>query len=174
MEGDINKQESNQTQGHSELELTFVLILIGLLGIAFLAWYVGSDGGAVKERLGLDSGVVTTVETPIPTDHVTGDSENIDFLGLVTDEFIGPYFTHPDSSKTLYTSDGDCTGDCLDMWTVYGGDAWTDGDFDTITRSDSKSQYTWLGKGLYTFNDDVRPGDVLGDGYSEGFMIARP
>ena len=152
----------------SKRKLFIVIVLV----IAVFGLYQIFDFG------GNSSGEPATNNTqaPLPIDYVTGDVENIHVLGIVTDESIGKYFTHPVSGKTLYTSNGSCIGGCLNTWAVYtGNEAWKDGDFDTITREDTgELQFTWLGKELYTFNEDTQVGDVLGDGYSEGWSIARP
>ena len=169
----IKNGENQGGSGNSGFKRKPVIILIGLLVIAFLVWFMGSGG---NDKATAPNGIPVVADVaPQAKDHVSGDIDNIDYLGLVEDEYVGNYFVHPESRTTLYTSENDCTGDCLTTWTPYTGSEWSDGDLQTITRDDTgETQYTWLRMALYTFNNDVNTGDFLGDGFTEGFMVARP
>ena len=171
----MNNQENTGggSGGHSEFELTFVLILIGLLGIAFLALYVGY-GDSIKKRLSLVESQVDGVVEVINPDDVVG--RDPDALGLRIDVNIGKFFTHPDTEATLYVTSGECSGECLNAWIPYisNGKIESGGDLTAIKRSDTKEyQYAWKGQLLYTYvNDSGR--SMLGDGTGGVWSIARP
>ena len=96
---------------------------------------------------------------------------------MVVHKYIGEYFTHPETGKTLYVNtDGECTGDCLSEWEPYISDSKREsGSIGVVLRTDTKDlQYTWNGQALYTFKNDTIPGEVLGDGFDSVWMIARP
>ncbi len=168
---------TSDVAGHSEVEMVFVLILVGLLGVAvFLGFAFFMDEDRAPSTLPIEENTFQRGTIAVPVDYVTRDPDEIRVLGLVEDESVGRFFTQPGSNKTLYTFSGECVGGCLQNWTPYTGtEVWEDGDFGTIVRGDTgENQYTWLGKGLYTFNDDRAPGDFLGDGFEEGWTVARP
>ncbi|RYF62292.1 MAG: hypothetical protein EOO39_30560, partial [Cytophagaceae bacterium] len=79
------------------------------------------------------------------------------------------------SGKTLYFFAADangksaCSGTCLGTWPVFYKEtptlstSLTASDFTTITRDDGSKQTTFHGWPLYTFKNDAKAGDVLGD-----------
>ncbi len=167
--GTKTTEKSISENEHNELELIIVPILLGLLGIAFFAWYVGFGVGEnVRTLTGSDNVVV---ETPTDTvnlevDDVVGRDKEI--LGLTIDTVNGKFFTHPKTKKTLYIlKSGVCEGECLAKWEPYMADKTLKGE----SISTIGGQYTWKGSLLYTFKDDKR-GDILGNG--NGWVIARP
>ena len=73
---------------------------------------------------------------------------------------------------TLYTFDKDtagkptCDGDCAKMWPPYAGlagenfgEGWT-----LVPRTDGTLQWAYDKKPVYFFMNDVKAGDMLGDG----------
>jgi predicted lipoprotein with Yx(FWY)xxD motif len=83
---------------------------------------------------------------------------------------------------TLYTYDKDamnkstCNGECAENWPplkVSMGDQ-AKGDWTTIKRDDGKMQWAYKGKPLYTYKDDKKAGDKMGDGKRDVWHIAKP
>lgn len=84
---------------------------------------------------------------------------------------------------TLYTFDYDtqpnvsvCAGDCLVQWPalVAGADAKPMGDWTPISRTDGSKQWAYKDKPLYTYYEDKKPGDKLGDGNAQVWHAAAP
>lgn len=85
----------------------------------------------------------------------------------------GKYLTDP-AGMSLYVFDRDttgvsnCTGACLVAWPAYTSGATAQGTLPTnvslITRPDGSKQFAWMGKPLYYYANDAKPGDVTGDG----------
>ncbi|MFJ7109338.1 hypothetical protein ACIQU2_17330 [Pseudomonas sp. NPDC098740] len=72
---------------------------------------------------------------------------------------------------TVYTFDKDaggksmCNDDCAKNWPpmMAPAGAKAEGKWSVITRDDGTSQYAYDGKPLYTFVNDKKPGDMVGD-----------
>jgi predicted lipoprotein with Yx(FWY)xxD motif len=84
---------------------------------------------------------------------------------------------------TLYVFDKDsdgksaCNGPCADNWPplLAVGGAMPTGGYSTITRDDGSKQWAYKGRPLYTWKNDKKPGDITGDGVSNGtWHIAQP
>lgn len=82
------------------------------------------------------------------------------------------------SGMTLYTYGKDvvgsgksvCNGMCASYWPpllVEGSPSIT-GSYSVITRDDGKKQLAFNGMPLYFYVKDIKPGDKIGDGRSEG------
>ena len=73
--------------------------------------------------------------------------------------------------RTLYTFDKDsagksnCSGGCAAAWPAFtvGNASLAGGDFSIVVRDDGTQQWALLGKPLYFFAGDARPGDINGD-----------
>ena len=87
-----------------------------------------------------------------------------------------------DKGMTLYTYDRDqagkstCSGQCATLWPPFAppADAKGSGDWSIVARGDGVKQWAYKGKPLYTWKDDKKPGDVLGDGVNNVWRIAVP
>lgn len=91
-------------------------------------------------------------------------------------------YTDP-KGMTLYTYDKDgvsattCYGQCSTTWipfaapagTVTSGDEWT-----LVDRTDGTKMWAHHGKPLYTYLDDKKRGDTLGEGKSPDWHVATP
>jgi predicted lipoprotein with Yx(FWY)xxD motif len=88
------------------------------------------------------------------------------------------------TGMTLYTFDKDtggsgksvCNGQCAVNWPPFMvkdgmavSAAWT-----IVTRDDGSRQWAYLGKPVYTWIKDTKPGDKTGDGVANAWRIARP
>ena len=167
-EGEQSFEQPAHTGGHSEFELVFVLILIGLLGIGFLAWYVGSGGFDLHWNAKGPAGFAQSA------DDVSGRDPNV--ISLRSDASVGKYLVSAESQKALYVYDGeDCVDACLFNFTPYIANKPVDqGNLFTVERSDTGAfQYTWKGRPLYTYAFDTE-GSVLGDGADGLWHLARP
>ena len=88
------------------------------------------------------------------------------------------------NGMTLYTFDKDvagsgksvCTGSCATNWPplMAGAADQSGGDWTVITRDDGAKQWAWLGKPLYFWNKDQKPGDMTGDGFNKIWRVVRP
>ena len=86
--------------------------------------------------------------------------------------------------KTLYTFDKDqagsgrseCVSTCADNWPpVYvESGIKLSGDFSSINRNDGQKQLTYKGKPLYFFVKDKNPGDKVGDGVNNVWLVVTP
>ncbi len=84
---------------------------------------------------------------------------------------------------TLYTFTKDsggksvCNGKCAVNWPplmAASGEKGGDG-YSMIKRDDGKMQWAYKGKPLYTWVKDKKPGDITGDGVSNGaWQLAKP
>ena len=88
------------------------------------------------------------------------------------------------AGMTLYTFDKDatgsgksaCNGPCAALWPPLAAGA-TDqsgGDWTVITRDDGSRQWAYLGRPLYLWAKDQKPGDVTGDGFNKVWHAVRP
>lgn len=86
------------------------------------------------------------------------------------------------AGMTLYTFGSDtvagksvCNGQCATNWPAVAasGDAQAMGDWSVITRDDGTKQWAYKGKPLYTFKNDAKPGDTMGNGRGK-WMAAKP
>jgi predicted lipoprotein with Yx(FWY)xxD motif len=82
------------------------------------------------------------------------------------------------NNMTLYTYGKDvvgsgksvCNGMCATNWPplLVEGSPAVSGNYSIITRDDGKKQLAFKGMPLYFYVKDVKPGDKVGDGRSEG------
>ena len=88
------------------------------------------------------------------------------------------------AGMTLYTFDKDvsgagksvCNGPCATSWPplMAGAGEQGGGDWTIVTRDDGSRQWAWLGKPLYLWNKDQKPGDKTGDGFGTAWRVVRP
>ena len=89
------------------------------------------------------------------------------------------------AGMTLYTFDNDtagsgksaCNGPCATNWPPLMATAEDQamGDWSVITRDDGTKQWAYKGQPLYTWKNDMKPGDVTGDGVANGaWKVAQP
>lgn len=82
---------------------------------------------------------------------------------------------------TLYTFDKDsggksmCNGGCATNWPplMAAADAKPAGDMSVITRDDGAKQWAYMGKPVYTWSKDTKPGDKTGDGVGGFWHVAK-
>lgn len=84
---------------------------------------------------------------------------------------------------TLYTFDKDsmgksaCNGQCATNWPplMAPKEAKAMGEWTVVTRDDGATMWAYKGKPLYTFIQDKKAGDVVGDGFAGNtWHIAKP
>lgn len=72
-----------------------------------------------------------------------------------------------------------CTGACTDKWppfdpgVISAPSALNPVDFRTITRADGTRQTTFVGRPLYYFSNDAKPGDTNGEGFNNLWYVAN-
>lgn len=86
-----------------------------------------------------------------------------------------------EKGMTLYTFDKDlsdksaCNGPCAKNWpplmavTSSAPANWT-----VLARDDGSKQWAYMGKPLYTWVKDTKPGDTTGDGFNNVWHVAHP
>jgi predicted lipoprotein with Yx(FWY)xxD motif len=97
---------------------------------------------------------------------------------------LGSYLTDT-SGKTLYvftkdtTGASTCTGACLAKWPAFSADPVSapsvlkPADFSSVSRADGVKQTAFMGRPLYYFADDTKPGDVKGQGFNNLWYVAN-
>jgi predicted lipoprotein with Yx(FWY)xxD motif len=97
---------------------------------------------------------------------------------------LGAFLTDP-FGKTLYTFIQDttgtstCTGACLTKWPAFSADqviapsVLKTSDFAPITRTDGVKQWAYMGKPLYYYSGDSRPGMTNGQGFANKWNVAN-
>ncbi len=89
--------------------------------------------------------------------------------------------------KTLYYFANDqrasgassCNGQCAVMWPVFFTDTvrvsspLNPADFASITRADGTKQTTYMGRPLYYYSGDVKPGDINGSDINKVWYVAN-
>ena len=97
---------------------------------------------------------------------------------------LGLYLTDT-SGKTLYyftkdtTGQSTCTGACITTWPPFSADTVTApsvlniGDFSSVPRADGMKQTAFMGRPLYYYSADTKPGDVNGQGFNKLWYVAN-
>ncbi len=97
---------------------------------------------------------------------------------------LGQYLTDS-SGKTLYTFAKDtngtsaCTGACLIKWPAFNANpvsapsVLSPAEFTAVTRADGTNQTAYMGRPLYYFAGDAKPGDVNGEGFNSLWYVAN-
>ena len=83
---------------------------------------------------------------------------------------------------TLYTFDKDaagksaCNGPCATNWPPLAATSMTaPADWSVVTRDDGSKQWAYMGKPVYSWVKDTKPGDTTGDGVNNNLWhIAHP
>lgn len=122
-----------------------------------------------------------SIATQMPSKAAEVLSDNI-YL-MKTDAVKGQYLTDF-AGTTLYTFDKDTTGvsncekACAVNWPPYTSGATAQSQFpkniSIITRADGIKQFAWMGKPLYYYASDKKPGDINGDGVGKVWHIIKP
>jgi len=82
---------------------------------------------------------------------------------------------------TLYTftqdspNQSNCTGECAVNWqpVIAANNAVVTGNFSLVRRGEGTLQWAYMGKPLYTWIGDGKPGDMTGDGVGGVWNAAR-
>ena len=82
---------------------------------------------------------------------------------------------------TLYTFDKDtagkssCDGDCAIKWPPFKAEAGAkaEGEWTVVKRTDGSMMWAYDGKPLYTYQGDMKAGDMTGDGVGGNWHIAK-
>jgi predicted lipoprotein with Yx(FWY)xxD motif len=94
-------------------------------------------------------------------------------------------FLTDSSGKTLYYYTKDtagtsaCTDACIARWPAFSVDSVTapsllkPADFSTVTRADGKKQTAYMGRPLYSYAGDAKPGEVNGQAFGGIWYVAN-
>jgi predicted lipoprotein with Yx(FWY)xxD motif len=97
---------------------------------------------------------------------------------------LGLYLTDT-AGKTLYVFTKDtagtsaCTGTCLAKWPAFSADPVSapsllkPADFSAVSRADGVKQTAYMGRPLYYFASDTKPGDANGEGFNNLWYVAN-
>jgi predicted lipoprotein with Yx(FWY)xxD motif len=97
---------------------------------------------------------------------------------------LGQFMTDT-SGKTLYyfmkdtPGQSTCTGACITKWPPFSADPVTSpsslniGDFKSISRADGMKQTVFMGRPLYYYSGDTKPGDTNGQGFNNLWYVAN-
>ena len=97
---------------------------------------------------------------------------------------LGLYLTDT-SGKTLYyftkdtTGQSACTGTCIVTWPPFSADTVTApsvlnaGAFSSVSRADGMKQTAFMGRPLYYYSADTKPGNVNGQGFNNLWYVAN-
>ena len=89
------------------------------------------------------------------------------------------------SGKTLYyfmkdtSGQSACTGTCITTWPPFSADTVTApsvlnvGDFSSVSRADGMKQTAFMGRPLYYYSGDTKPGDTNGHGFNKLWYVAN-
>jgi predicted lipoprotein with Yx(FWY)xxD motif len=89
------------------------------------------------------------------------------------------------SGKTLYyftkdtTGQSACTGACVATWPPFSADTVTapsvlnTGAFSSVSRTDGMNQTAFMGRPLYYYSADTKPGNVNGQGFNNLWYVAN-
>ncbi len=97
------------------------------------------------------------------------------------DTSLGAVFVD-DNGMTLYVFDKDgkgisnCYDQCATNWPplMAADGAMANGDWSLVTRKDGSMQWAYDGMPLYTWKNDIKPGDTTGDGVGGVWHAAKP
>ena len=85
------------------------------------------------------------------------------------------------NGMTLYTFDKDsagkssCDGDCATKWPPFKAEAGAkaEGEWTLVERTDGSMMWAYDGKPLYTYQGDMKAGDMTGDGVGGNWHVAK-
>ena len=94
---------------------------------------------------------------------------------------LGPTLAD-ERGMTLYTFDKDadgtsaCNDQCARNWPPFmaPANAKEGNGYSVVVRQDGSRQWAYLGKPLYTWVKDTRPGDTTGDGVNQVWHVTKP
>ncbi len=124
--------------------------------------------------------------------NVYGENVNKDWFAVKPDETViiaqrntlGLFLTDR-MGNTLYYFAKDtpgtsaCTGACPAKWPAFSAASVSappvldPADFSTLTRADGTNQTTFMGRPLYYFANDTKPGDTNGEGFNNLWYVAN-
>lgn len=143
-------------------KIVLALVAIGLLVAGYMTFF------ADKKTEMMDDETVMMEEEMTTSTGVTV-AETADSV---------EYFATKDG-MALYTFANDtfnisnCDGECLKSWSVfYSSELLVADGFSTMTRDDGALQSLYLEKPLYTYTQDILPGDVNGRGIGGVWFLA--
>jgi predicted lipoprotein with Yx(FWY)xxD motif len=108
-----------------------------------------------------------------------------DYRVMVAQQGSFGTFLTDTTGKTLYvftrdvTGMSNCTGSCIATWPAFNAGSIVapsilkGTDFSTIARTDGLNQSAYIGRPLYYFSGDVKPGDTKGNAVNSVWFVAN-
>ena len=124
----------------------------------------------------------TVSAAPAAAEQVDSQHPPLPVTGEVTLSVVsGGWVLANASGLTLYTftqdspNQSNCTGECAENWppVIAANNAVTIDNFSLVRRGDGALQWAYMGKPLYTWVGDGKPGDMTGDGIGGVWNAAR-
>ena len=155
----------------NKVTLGGMAVAFGLLAAACGGGDGGGNGGA--KAAGSTSPPAAAAPAPAASPSAAGAKVAVAKtkfgMALVDEQGHSLYLFEKDEKDESY-----CSGACAESWppaitqgAPQAGAGVTASRLGTITRKDGQSQVTYGGHPLYTYEDDVRPGDVKGQDSKE-------
>lgn len=133
-----------------------IYAIIGVIVYGVIYYFMANKGGYGAQT--------TTFPSPLATQTAPTATQTTKPTSYLKDP----------KGMTLYIFDKDtagvsnCEAQCLVAWPAYKSTTATPSglaaNMSVITRSDGSKQYAWMGKPLYYYANDAKPGDTTGDG----------
>jgi len=153
--------------------------------MAVLAGCAGSPGTTTTTTAAAPSGTSPSATSAAPTDGSTTAAAAVDLKTasssagtiVVDAKGMSVYFFTKDAKDSGTSA---CTGACLTMWPPLTTTSATPkvegvtGTVGTITTPDGAKQVTLNGLPLYYYEQDKKPGDILGQGVNDLWYLANP
>jgi len=159
----------------------------GLAAMALMAVLAGCAGspGTTTTTAAAPSGTSPSATSAAPTDGSTTAAAAVDLKTasssagtiVVDAKGMSVYFFTKDAKDSGTSA---CTGACLTMWPPLTTTSATPkvegvtGTVGTITTPDGAKQVTLNGLPLYYYEQDKKPGDILGQGVNDLWYLANP
>jgi predicted lipoprotein with Yx(FWY)xxD motif len=177
------KEMSSKNNINSNYKIKYMNKIMVILVVSVVVLLVA--GGAYwmfnsNQLPAYNNAPVETQQTPAPAPIVASDSVK------VASGTAGQYLTDV-SGMTLYYFTKDTNGKsncttpaCIGLWpafyttTLVVSSPLSPVDFSTITGSNGAQQTTYKGQPLYRFANDVKPGDILGNGVGGVWFLVKP
>ena len=173
----------------SQKPLIVGLALAVVLGLGI--WYWSSMSTAAPVLTGNETATTSDISAAQKPDaSAPGGIPTVTIKAVLkanTDPKIGAYLTTP-TGATLYSYAKDtkgvstCSGTCAASWRPYIVAATpalavplnVPGTVGVFVRADGRRQLTYEGKPLYTWKNDVKVGEITGDGVGGVWAVVKP
>jgi predicted lipoprotein with Yx(FWY)xxD motif len=192
-EYDVSQEEENGDKKLSSiLPLALLLLVIGLVIFTYFGFIQNQTNSLTDEATGPDPEAIQATDEQVTYElqedeiEIVGRLVDLDnnVLSVMNFNHLGYYLVDGADFLTLYEEreEGQCVGECQERMVPYTSESeyevpvgvsknFIETTFDEET---GLYQYSWNGKKLYHFEDDLTVESVLGDGLNNAWTLARP